>query len=478
MQHPTPTASRRARLILLAALVAATAAAGVAARILGPRPQAPGGAAVTATFGAGAVRGHLELDRGAVLRGGDGLVRALLTLEGRSDPAPQGFAQPTDLVVVLDRSGSMQGEPLLFAKAAVRELYADLHPEDRIALVDYSSGASVELPLAPAGPATRQALDQALLAIEADGGTEMSAGLDLADRLVRESRAPGRVLRVILLSDGHANQGDFSPEGLRIRAARAVAQEYVLSTVGVGRDFDEALMSSLADAGTGNFYYLPDVRELSGIFRNEFASARETVARGLRVALAMAPGVELVEASGYPLAREGDRVVFRPGDLFAGQRRQVWLTLRAPTDHEGALALGALSVAWAEPDGAAHALPDLTLPALACVAREEDYYASFFKDAYQKSSASQLGLLRERVAASLRDGRQDEAVAEVDRYAAEARKAQLRVLGAVPQADANALDALRATVAAPAAAEPEMQRQLGKQLLEEGRDARRAGAKR
>ena len=59
--------------------------------------------------------------------------------------------------------------------------------------------------------------------------------------------------------------------------------EYVLSAVGVGQDFDETLMSALADAGTGNFYYLPDARELAGIFAGEFASARETVARGLRV---------------------------------------------------------------------------------------------------------------------------------------------------------------------------------------------------
>ena len=465
---------RRARLVLLGALLLTTLAAGALAsrRTHGPVDRAP---AAAVSSGSGAVSVRAGLDRGAVLRGGDGLVRAELVLEGRSNTdAPASL--PTDFVVVLDRSGSMTGTPIEFAKAAVRELYQGLRPQDRFALIGYSNDAAVELPLAPAGRGEGNA-ERALEGVVASGGTNMAAGLDLAHEIVSGARLSGRAQRVILLSDGHANEGDFSAEGLRARAARAVSSEYVLSAVGVGPGFDESLMSALADAGTGNFYYLPDLRELAGTFAGEFAAARETVARGLVVELAPGSGIELVDAAGYPLERTGSRVLFRPGDLYAGQVRRVFLTLRAPTDREGALEPGALALRWQDPDGSSRELPPLALPSLACVAGEDAYYASFDDALYRRSSQEALGALKEKVAASLGAGRQDEAVQELDLFSSRFQLEQKRALGAVAPDVAQALTSLRDAAAAPEAAKPEVQQQLGKQWLEEGRDARRAGAK-
>ena len=129
------------------------------------------------------------LDRGAVLRGGDGLVHAELVLEGRSN-ADASASLPTDFVVVLDRSGSMTGDPLDFAKAAVRELYAGLRPQDRFALVGYSNSTR---PLCcrslPAGRGSGP-IARALEDMVASGGTNMSAGLDPAHEIVAGARAP------------------------------------------------------------------------------------------------------------------------------------------------------------------------------------------------------------------------------------------------------------------------------------------------
>jgi len=471
------TSARRARLVLLCALLFSTLVAGVAARVLASRPTPAGTGPGPAVSGAGdAVSLRAALDRGAVLRGGDGLVRAELVLEGRSR-ADVSASLPTDFVIVLDRSGSMEGEALRFAKAAVRELYRGLRPQDRFALVGYASDAAIEIPLASAGEASTTSVMRALEEVVASGGTNMAAGLDLAHEIVAGARAPGRAQRVILLTDGHANQGDFSADGLRARAARAVPSEYVLSTVGVGPGFDETLMSGLADAGTGNFYYLPDVQELAGIFAGEFAAARETVARGLVVELAPGSGIELVDAAGYPLERTGSRVLFRPGDLYAGQVRRVFLTLRAPTDREGALETGALALRWQDPDGGRRELPPLALPSLACVAGEDAYYASFDDALYLRSSQEAIGALQEKLAASLSEGRRDEAISELDVFRSTYEREQKGALGAVAPEAARALTLLRDAAAAPAAAAAEVQQQLGKQWLEEGRDARRAGAK-
>jgi Ca-activated chloride channel family protein len=473
----TPSA-RHARAVLLSLLIAATLAAGVAARVLGQRPVPLPGPGAGSGASAGALRVTAALDRSSVLQGGDGVVRALLTLQGRAgDPGATAKSLPTDLIVILDNSGSMSGEPLFFAKAAVRELVAGLRTDDRFALVRYASDASVAIPLTPAGPAARPGFEAAIEAIGPEGGTHLSAGLDLAHEVAARTSRGGRALRVILLSDGHANEGDFSFEGLRARAHRAVSQEYVLSAVGVGQGFDEALMGAIADAGTGNFYYLPDVRELAGIFAGEFASARETVASGLKVALAPAPGVEVIDAAGYPLERDGARVTFRPGDLYAGQERRIWLTLRAPTDRAASLGLGDLALAWREPSGTEGSLPHVALPQLACVADETAYYASFDRALNQSANQEALGALKERVAEEMRNGRQDAAITQLYDFRSRFSDEQTKAFGAVaPEARAE-LDALDASISAPAAASPAEQQRLGKDLLQDGRDRRRAGAK-
>jgi Ca-activated chloride channel family protein len=479
---------RRPHAIWLVGLLTLTLAAGVAARIVRrPPPVDPIRSGVSSAHGGG-VTLAASLDRHSVLQGGDGLVRVELRI-GAEERDALGLSggldgldaptTPTDLVVVLDRSGSMQGEPLASAKRAVVELLSQLGERDRFGLVTYATGGEVLVGLEPARGDARQRWDRALSAIRADGGTNMSRGLDLAHELVSRARDAGHAPRVILISDGHANQGDHSIEALRQRAARAVGGEYVISTVGVGQGFDEVMMSGIADSGTGNFYYLPDVRQLAGVFADEFAAARERVARGLEVWLRPEGGVQLLDAAGLPLERDAGGVRFRPGDLFAGQERHVWLTLRAPTGDLGEVPLGELSLRFTDLRGEPRELRLVGLPALACVAGEDDYYAAFDAGVYRRASGSEaLGSLKQKVAAFIKDGRQREAVDEVDQYLDQMKLEQTRALGYVISEDAASVAALRAAVAAPEAARPDEQNRLGKTLLEAGRDERRVGSKR
>ena len=140
----------------------------------------------------------------------------------------------------------------------------------------------------------------------------MSGGLDLGLDAGRARRAaPGARRASILISDGLANQGDAIARGPRCaRAARAARGEYVLSTVGVGADFNEYLMTALADAGTGNYYYLADAATTSAsVFAREFDAARTTVAVGARGRRSSRrAGVRVVDAAGYPLEPTGDGV--------------------------------------------------------------------------------------------------------------------------------------------------------------------------
>jgi len=419
---PTPRDARRpVPLRLAAVLLALTVAAGAAARLAEPRvaaPPPPGGLARTFEApAAGPLRFSGALEGTAVLAGQDALVRMELAIG--SDPgATDGAAArvPTDLVVVLDRSGSMAGEKIVHARAAVRALVGALGPADRFALVAYSDAAVPVIALAAPG-AARAGWLGAIDAVAPDGGTNLASGLDLALAMVDGARVAGRSPRVVLISDGLANQGDASREGLVARAARAARGEYGLSTVGVGADFDEGLMAALADAGTGNFHFLAGAEGLGGILAAEFATARETVASGVRVSIEPAAGISVEDASGYPLAREAGRVTFQPGSLFAGQERRIWVTLRVPRAEAGAVVpLGAFSVDYTA-GGERHRLALAGTPQVAAVADERRYVASLDRQSWERSViVDQYNALRRSVAEAVREGREKDAVAEIQRY--------------------------------------------------------------
>jgi Ca-activated chloride channel family protein len=484
--RPESTVPVRARSVLLAALLALTLAAGVAARIVTePAKPRPGDDPVdlTTSSRSGDVQLAATLDRGSVLAGSDGTLRVELVIG--ADEAPFGGGQgdatriPTDLVVILDRSGSMRGQPLEFAKAAVHELLDQLGPADRFGLVTYATGAEVAIALSPASSAAKQTFGHAVRGLHANGGTNMARGMDLAHDMLTGTRRVGRSPRVILISDGHANQGDHSVEGLRRRAGRAVSAEYVLSSAGVGQGFDETVMSSISDAGTGNFYYLPDARELAGVFADEFASARERVARALEVLLQPGDGIQVVDAAGLPLAKHQDGVRFHPGDLFAGQERRIFVTLRAPTHAVGELHPGRVSLAFTDAEGVRRQLSVDSLPRISCVAAEQEYFASFDDAVYRRAgSAEGIGALKQQVAEQLKAGRVYEARSAISGFYQSMQEEQLNALGYVVADDLDEVERLRSEVAKPSAAEPEVQRRLGKELLEAGRDARRVGSKR
>jgi Ca-activated chloride channel family protein len=346
-----------------------------------------------------------QLDKTAVLLGGDGLVRIELAILGDARAGGTAVRMPSDLVVVLDESGSMAGEKITDARAAIRELISRLGPEDRFALVGYSVSSWTTIPLSAVGDSPRERWLAVVDAISPGGGTNLASGLEAGLGIVEHSRVGGRIPRVILISDGLANQGDTSLAGLRARARRAAVGEYTLTTIGVGDDFDEQLLATLADAGTGNYYYIESGTDLAKIFSDEFDTARESVARGLAVVIRPAAGVEVVGAAGYPLERRGDgETVFRPGALFAGQDRRIWVTLQTRWSSEGTRELGRFALEYTEGDER-KALRFGEAPRIAAVTDQGAFYASVDEDGWSRSViVDQYNDLRRKVAWDLKRG--------------------------------------------------------------------------
>jgi Ca-activated chloride channel family protein len=472
--------AQRTQLVMAGVLMAATAVAGAAARGTGGGTASPPSNGVQFAAPAnGPVRFSGQLDRTSVLAGRDGLVRMELVMSATADELARRERRPTDVVIILDRSGSMANEKIEHARAAVRELIQQLTADDRFALVTYSDDAVVAIPLAPVSDTTRDGWLTQVAHIQTEGGTNMSRGLDVGLDLVDRARADGRTPHVVLISDGLANQGDATHDGLVRRAGRAARGEYMLTTVGVGLDFNEYLMNGLADAGTGNYYYLRDATELGSVFAREFDAARSTVAAGLAVQIDPAAGVRVVDAAGYPLEASGSRVVFRPGSLFAGQERRVWVTLSVPHETVGEHDLGHFSLAYHRGD-VRHELSLADVPRVACVQGEDDFYRgvdvaawgrSVVVDAYNKMQAE--------VAREVKEGRRDEALRRVRQFKDENAALNAKLKSAPVAEQLRSAERLEADVvgAFQGAGQEARQNELSKGFGAQALDARRAGSK-
>lgn len=473
--------SRRTGTFVVAALAAVTALGYLATQqsaATTATPQTPVAATRFAAPGGAPVAFSGRLDRGAVVVGGDGRVMMELVLAAEERP-PLGRT-PTDMVVVLDRSGSMgDGVKMTYARSAVRELVSRLQAGDRFALVAYSDRAELSIPLAPATREARGGWLRIVDGIGPGGGTAMSLGLDAALDVLAHSDSVGRATRVLLISDGLANQGDASFAGLTGRAGLASRREAAVSTIGVGEDFNEYLMSAIADAGTGNYYYLQDVERLAQVFTAELETGSETVASAVAISIETAAGVRVVEAAGYPLERRGNTTTFRPGSLFSGQERRIWVTLEVPRDSPGEVPLGTFRASYLD-GGETRLAAFAEVPAVDCVRDEARYYAAIDGDAWARSATEEdFNRVQLEVAKNVREGRRDQALAEISAYRLDKEQMNQRLQRSDVAEKLEELKRLEADVADAfeGAEQKHKQNLLSKQRQAESLDGRRPGSK-
>ncbi len=367
-------------------------------------------AADTASQAAGGITFESELDRGALLAGADGLLRMELRIGSDHEPT-LATRRATDLVVVLDESGSMSGAKIGEAKAAARELLSQLSEEDRFSLVSFDSDAQLRIPLGYATAEMQRSWMRRIEGLDAGGGTQMQAGLALGSEQHRSQA--GRAARTILISDGLPD----TQSGLVEQARSFARSEVPLTTVGIGDDYDEQLMVQLADAGTGNFYWVQAGQDLATVFAHELSTAQETVATGLQVGLELGNGVELVDASGYPVHVVGGRAVFDVGTLYASQERSFWITLRVLADRAGERRVAVPSLSWRAPESVTVASVTLEPSSVEVVNEQRRFLASLDADNWGRSVVEEeYNVMRNEVSQAVQAGDEKTAQALIDDY--------------------------------------------------------------
>lgn len=207
---------------------------------------------------------------------------------------------PLNLSVVLDRSGSMEGEKLDRAKEAAMLAVERLGPQDLVSVVVYDDEARVLVPATPAGDKAR--ILRAIRGIRSGGSTALFAGVALGAAEVRRFGRERQVKRVILLSDGLANVGPDSPSELGRLGASLRKEGISVSTIGLGLGYNEDLMARLAFNSDGNHAFVQEPRDLARIFDAEFLDAASVVASEVDITVTCAEGVRPVRI----MNRDGD----------------------------------------------------------------------------------------------------------------------------------------------------------------------------
>ena len=414
-----------------------------------------------------------------ILTGSDGMVSVALTLTAEDRPvATKTEVSPVDLIVVLDRSGSMGGQKIEDAKRAILQLIGRLDETDRLGLVAYANDVQVVSPLVPVTGAGQEGLSALVRTIGPGGGTNLGAGLQSGIDIMKQSAGQNRQRRIILLSDGLANHGIIDPARLGEMAGNASEHNITVSTVGVGYDFNEVLMTKIADHGSGNYYFLENPQAFAEVFIKEFEASRMVAAAAMELQLTLENGSRLVDAGGFPINYLGHRAIVPVGDLMAGQHRRIFLSYQVPTGVEQTIRLGDIALQYQSDRGLKNAQvrEDLTI---ACINDPKAVYASIDKEVWsQKVVREEFGKLKEQVAGAIKSGKKDEALQAIqayeDRNTSLNKEVESQEVGQNLQGDVQVLrQSVNDTFAGSPSAVAEKKQQQAKSLQYEGYQSRR-----
>lgn len=219
-----------------------------------------------------------------------GTDRWLLRVGVRAEEVTAFEREPLDLVVVLDVSGSMErNDRIGLVRRAVESMLARLYPSDTVTVITFNNEARVVVEPTSAGQAG--VIQGVVDALSVGGGTDAGQGMKLGYQKAGELVTPGRITRVVLLSDGLANTGTTDQEAILASVQTERDRGVLLNTIGVGMDDGgDAFLEQLADKGDGVCDYVDDERSLERALVDRFTSAMVPVADDVKIQLEFDPG--------------------------------------------------------------------------------------------------------------------------------------------------------------------------------------------
>jgi Ca-activated chloride channel family protein len=250
-----------------------------------------------------------------------GAIDMMVRVQGPEQPeGDKAKVTPKRLSLVVDRSGSMSGQPLHEALKCVQHIAGCMTPQDRISVVVYDDNVNVLMPL---GPVTSpDAMKRLLATVDSGGSTNLFGGWEDGAKQLEKGQ-DSSISRVILLSDGQANHGLLEQDAIEKHCREWLAKGVSTTTVGLGRGFNEDLMIAMAKVGGGQQYYGQSALDLFDSFDEELSLLQALCLRQLSLKLIPAQGVIIEPLGVFDQNADG---TYQLSDLAWGA--ESWLAVR------------------------------------------------------------------------------------------------------------------------------------------------------
>lgn len=259
--------------------------------------------------------------------------------------------KPLNLAVVIDASGSMQGPRLAAARDAAIGVVRSLSDHDILSVISFSDDVITHVECLPCNEDVRQEAILQIGQLTSRHTTNLAAGWLQGSECVAKGIDKGQDLqhRVILLSDGYANQGITEPAQLGSFAQELRERGIFSTTVGIGDDYSPEQIQAIADFGGGRMHDAERPEEIIEVLLAELRELFLTTAENVIVEAAFPPGVSIKNLNGYPASVEANRIGCALGSLSEGALRRVVFRIRTPEGQEGDILTFQIKIKWRRP---------------------------------------------------------------------------------------------------------------------------------
>ena len=239
---------------------------------------------------------------------------------------------PVNIAIVIDKSGSMNGNKLAQAKEAAIMAVERLGRDDYVSIITYSSKVDVLMPSTRVTNTTE--FRHRIKSIRSNGQTALYAGTKRGIHELEEFLDENRVNRVILLSDGLANVGPSKPSDLEKLGQMAGSKGISITTIGLGLGFNEDLMTKLAYASDGNHAFVKHERDLVDIFNKEFGDVLSVIAQDIEIIIECEVGIKPIRLLGRRAEVRGQTIRVKLNQLYGAQSKHLIIEAELDEAHE------------------------------------------------------------------------------------------------------------------------------------------------
>ncbi len=237
--------------------------------------------------------------------------------------------KPLNIALVIDRSGSMQGDKLQYALKAAKMLVQNLHIGDHFALVDYDDQISTPVfstTIADNKTAILGQIDK----LYARGSTNLCGGMLEGYNQAKTHFNAEHVNRVILFSDGLANTGISGNDEIKKIAKKKLEETGIsISSFGIGSDYNEQLMTHLAEYGNGNYYFINNADEIPTHLATEMKGLMQVVAQNVSMRIKLPENnLEVEKVYGAAWKVENGELIVDAGSVVAEETRTVMVKFK------------------------------------------------------------------------------------------------------------------------------------------------------